>query len=104
MIDGIIVVKQLPVIEERLEVLKEDIESRTSAAVAMDCTEENYKDIKKVRAELNKEYKEYEGQRIAVKNAINDRYERFNAVYKECVSNVFAPTGMMRTAASIPSR
>ena len=90
MIDNIIVVKQLPVIEERLKELKADIESRTSAAVAMDCTEENYKDIKKVRAELNKECKEYESQRIAVKNAINEPYERFNAVYKECVSNVFA--------------
>lgn len=86
MIDNIIVVKRLPVIEERLKELKADIESRTSAAVAMGCTEENYKDIKKVRAELNKECKEYESQRIAVKNAINERYETFNAVYKECVT------------------
>lgn len=90
MIDNIIVVKQLPVIEERLEKLKADIENRTSAAVAMDCTEENYKEVKKVRAELNKECTEYENRRIAVKKAINAPYEAFNEVYKECVSNVFA--------------
>ena len=90
MIDNIIVVKQLPVIEERLKELKADIENRTSAAVAMDCTEKNYKEVKKVRAELNKECTEYENRRIAVKKAITDPYERFNAVYKECVSNVFA--------------
>lgn len=90
MIDNIIEIKQLPVIAERLKELKADIESRTSAAVAMECTEENYKDIKKIRADLNKECKEYEDRRIAVKKAINEPYERFNAVYKECVSNVFA--------------
>lgn len=89
MIDGIIVVKQLPVIEERLKELKTDIESRTSAAVAMDCTEENYKDIKKIRAELNKECKEYEERRKAVKKAINAPYEAFEEVYKECVTNPF---------------
>lgn len=89
MIDGIIVVKQLPVIEERLKELKADIESRTSAAVAMDCTEENYKEVKKVRAELNKECKEYEERRKAVKKAINAPYEAFEEVYKECVTNPF---------------
>ena len=90
MIDNIIEIKQLPVIAERLKELKADIESRTSAAVAMSCTEDTYKEIKKIRADLNKECKEYEGRRIAVKKAINEPYERFNVVYKECVSNVFA--------------
>ena len=90
MIDNLIVVKQLPIITERLRELKEDIESRTTAAVAMDCTEDTYKEIKKIRADLNKECKEYEDRRIAVKKAINAPYEAFNEVYKECVSNVFA--------------
>lgn len=89
MIDNIIEVKQLPIIVERLKELKEDIESRTSAAVAMECTEENYKDIKKVRADLNKECKEYEDRRKAVKKAINAPYEAFEEVYKECVTKPF---------------
>ena len=86
MIDNLIVVKQLPVITERLRELKEDIESRTTAAVAMDCTEDTYKEIKKIRADLNKECKEYEDRRIAVKKAINAPYEAFNEVYKESES------------------
>lgn len=89
MIDNLIVVKQLPVITERLRELKEDIESRTTAAVAMDCTEDTYKEIKKIRADLNKECKEYEDRRIAVKKAINAPYEAFNEVYKECVTVPF---------------
>lgn len=89
MIDNIIVVKQLPVIEERLEKLKADIENRTSAAVAMSCTEDTYKEIKRIRAVLNKECKEYEDRRIAVKKAINAPYEAFNEVYKECVTVPF---------------
>ena len=89
MIDNLIVVKQLPVITERLRELKEDIESRTTSAVAMDCTEDTYKEIKKIRADLNKECKEYEDRRIAVKKAINAPYEAFNEVYKECVTVPF---------------
>lgn len=89
MIDNIIVVKQLPVIEERLKDVKTDIESRTSAAVAMDCTEENYKDVKKIRAELNKEYKEYEDFRKAVKKTVETPYKNFEEVFKECVTDSF---------------
>ena len=89
MIDNIIEIKQLPVITERLRELKEDIESRTTAAVAMDCTEDTYKEIKKIRADLKKECKEYEDRRIAVKKAINAPYEAFNEVYKECVTVPF---------------
>ena len=89
MIDGIIVVKQLPIIEERLKDVKTDIESRTSAAVAMDCTEENYKDVKKIRAELNKEYKEYEDFRKAVKKTVETPYKNFEEVFKECVTDSF---------------
>lgn len=89
MIDNIIVVEQLPVITERLRWLKEDIEGRTSAAVAMSCTEDTYKEIKRIRAVLNKECKEYEDRRIAVKKAINAPYEAFNEVYKECVTVPF---------------
>lgn len=89
MIDNIIVVKQIPVIEERLKDVKTDIESRTSAAVAMDCTEENYKDVKKIRAELNKEYKEYEDFRKAVKKTVETPYKSFEEVFKECVTDSF---------------
>lgn len=85
----IIEIKQLPIIEERLKDLKADIESRTSAAVAVDCTEKNYKEVKKIRADLNKECKEYEERRKAVKKAILAPYEAFETVYKKCVTKPF---------------
>ena len=87
--NDLITVKQLPVIEERLHELKNDITERVKAAVTLDCTEDTVKEIKKIRAEFNKEFAEYEDARKNVKKAINEPYERFNAVYKECVSDVF---------------
>lgn len=86
---NIIVVKQLPVIEERLHELKAEITERVNAAVAMECTEDTVKEVKKIRAELNKEFDEYEAARKGVKKAISEPYDKFNAVYKECVSDVF---------------
>lgn len=87
--NDLIVVKQLPVIEEQLHKLKAEIMERVSAAVALDCNEDTVKEIKKVRAELNKEFTEYEDARKGVKKAISEPYDRFNGVYKECVSDVF---------------
>lgn len=87
--NNLIVIKQLPVIEERLHELKTEITERVKAAVALDCNEDTVKEIKKVRAELNKEFADYEDARKGVKKAISEPYDRFNEVYKECVSDVF---------------
>ena len=54
--NGLIIVKQLPVIEDQLAAVKESITERVNQALSLVCTEDTYKDIKKVRAELNKEY------------------------------------------------
>ncbi len=58
----IIVIGQLPVIEERLIRLSEHIKQRTSVAETCECTEDNYKDVKKLRAEFNKEHKSLKEQ------------------------------------------
>ena len=87
--NNLISIKQLPIIEERLHELKNDITERVNAAIALECTENTVKEVKKIRADLNKEYDEYETARKGVKKAISEPYERFNEVYKECVSDVF---------------
>lgn len=87
--NDLIVVRQLPIIEEQLHKLKADITERVSAAVALDCNEDTVKEVKKIRADLNKEFAEYEDARKGVKKAISEPYDKFNAVYKECVSDVF---------------
>ena len=82
--EKLIVVKQLPVIEEQLKLVKANIEQRVSDALQLACTEETVKDVKAVRAELNKSYAELETQRKQVKKAVLEPYEAFEAVYKDC--------------------
>lgn len=85
----IIVVKQLPVIIEHLEKIKEEVTERVSQANSLVCTEDTVKDVKKARAELNTEFKEWENKRKEVKTAIMSPYEQFEAVYKDCITNTF---------------
>lgn len=87
--DNLIEVKQLPIIEENLRNLAAGIDEKVSRATSLVCSVETYKDIKAVRSELNNEFKVLEEQRKAVKKAVLDPYNRFEAVYKECVSNKF---------------
>jgi hypothetical protein len=91
MVQELIIVKQLPIIEERLRTIKEQIEARTQEALSLACTEETVKEIKKVRAELSGSFKELEAQRKAVKSKVLSPYEQFEAVYRACVTDIYAP-------------
>ena len=88
--NNLIVVKQLPVIENQLLAVKNSIEERVSTALSLVCTEETYKDIKRVRSELNKEYAELEKRRKEIKGQILAPYESFEGVYKECAGDMYA--------------
>ena len=66
----LIIVKQLPQIEEHLKELSTEIDKKVESARSLVCTEENVKAIKQIRAELNKEFKEVEIQRKTVKEQI----------------------------------
>lgn len=87
--NSIIQVEQLPVIVERLHQIKEEVERRTSEALALDCTDQTYKDVKKERAELNKMFADFENRRKEVKAAILAPYEAFEQVYKDCITTPF---------------
>lgn len=89
MSEELIVVKQLPIIEERLRSMSEEIDKATKYADGLLCTEETVKTVKNVRADLNRQFNELEDQRKAVKKAVLAPYETFEAVYKECVSDKF---------------
>lgn len=88
---GLIVVQQLPVIVERLHSIKAATEAKVQDALSLACTEETVQVVKKRRAELNSEFNDLEAQRKAAKNAIMAPYKAFEAVYKECVTDVFGP-------------
>lgn len=85
----LIIVKQLPIIEEKLKGLAEEIDKEVENARALVCTEDTLKTVKEVRADLNKKFKELETQRKAVKEQIMVPYNNFETIYKECVSDKF---------------
>ena len=101
----VIELQQLPIIVERLHSVKADIEQRTADALSLVCTEQTYKSVKDARAQLTKEFKEYEAQRIAVKEKILEPYTEFEKVYRECVTVPFqtADTELKRKITDVTS-
>ena len=85
----VITLKQLPIIEEHLQLVKADVETRTKNAMQLVCTEETRGDVKKIRAELGKEFAAMEEQRKRVKEAIMEPYNRFEEVYKQCIADPY---------------
>ena len=68
--EEIIVVKQLPVIEEQLKNIKANIEEKVSSVLALKCDESTVKAIKVLRADLTKDFKELEERRKIVRRGI----------------------------------
>lgn len=85
----LIVVKQLPIIEEQLRIVAAEIDKRTSEALSMECTEDTVKTVKSLRADLNKDFQDFEKRRVIVKAAIMEPYNAFEEVYKECVAGKY---------------
>lgn len=85
----IIVVRQLPVIEEQLRSVKESIQARVDAVLAMECTVDTVKVVKSARAELNAERRDLEERRKEVKAKIMAPYAAFEAVYKACAGDIY---------------
>lgn len=82
-------VTQLPVIEEQLRTAKEYVDKAVAEAMSLVCTEETVQAVKATRADLSRQFAALEEQRKAVKTAVLDPYNRFEAVYKECVSDAY---------------
>jgi hypothetical protein len=89
MSNELIVVKQLPIIQERLKELSTEIERKVENAKSLICTEETIKEVKQVRADLNKEFKDLEIQRKLVKEQVLAPYMQFEEVYKQYVSDKY---------------
>lgn len=84
------VVKQLPIITQRLHELKADIENSVAEALKWDCTEDTVKQVKTLRTNLGKDFKDLEEQRKIVKTKILEPYNEFEKVYKECVTDIYS--------------
>lgn len=89
MSNEIIVVKQLPVIEQQLAQIKEQVTERVETVTSLVVTEDTVKAVKKARAELGAEFKSWEEKRKEVKKAVITPYEKFEEVYNDCISNSY---------------
>lgn len=81
-----VTIQSLPQITERLKELKSKIEERTAIASQVVVTEENLKEIKKLRAELNKEYAAAESDRKTLLKQVSEPIDYFKKAYDECVA------------------
>lgn len=82
-------VAQIPVIEERMRLVKEQVDKTIEDALSLVCTEESVQSIKQTRADLNRQFAEMEEQRKVVRAAVLAPLESFDATYKECIGNAF---------------
>ena len=85
----LIVVKQLPIIEEQLKSLSDEIDKKVSQALSLVVSDETVKEVKKVRAELNADFKDLEQKRKSVKEQVMDPYLQFEEIYKKYVTEKF---------------
>lgn len=89
MSNEVIVIRQLPEIEEHLHKIKDDVTERVNQAMSLVCTEDTVQAVKKIRAELNKEFNDWEDRRKEVKKAVMTPYDTFEAVYKDCITDIY---------------
>lgn len=85
----LMVVQQLPVIEEKLITIKEEFEKITHEALSLVCNEDTYKCVKEKRSEITAIYNNLEADRKNIKKAILEPYEKLEAVYNQCVKDIY---------------
>lgn len=85
----IIILKQLPIIEETLKNVSQKVDKRIAEVTALVCTEDTKIEVKKARAQLFKDFIDLENQRKLVKTQINKPYDEFFKIYKELITDKF---------------
>jgi len=80
---------QSPVIAHKLQEVGAQVAKRLQDLNLenMVATVDTVKSLKEIRAELNKELKEFEEQRKFIKNGVNNPYNEFEAIYKIEISD-----------------
>lgn len=86
---SLIVVSQLPEIQENLRQLRDSWEQRAADAASMVCTEETVQSLSDMRAEMRKEFKAADDQRKVAKDKYMAPWNAVEATFKECVKDAF---------------
>lgn len=90
MTNEIIKIKQLPVLEEQFNAAGAEVDKRLAAVAAMVVTDENRKEVKKIRAEINKEFKAFEEQYKTIKAEVLEPWHKVEAAYKENIKDKYS--------------
>lgn len=80
---------RFPEISEQLHKFKKEFEEYANGISSIVVTEENCKEVKHKRAELNKAFEEMEERQKSVKAELLKPYNEFQKVYDECVTDVY---------------
>lgn len=90
-ISELIVIKQLPIIEQMLDKMSIEIDNKIQSALNLvpDDADKMLSETKKIRADLNKDLAELETARKNVKNEIMRPYLDFEKIYKEKISDKY---------------
>lgn len=88
-IENAIVLKELPVIEEYLKPISDEIDKKLEKVMHSVATayEEDKKELKETRAELNKLKTELEDKRKSIKTQIEAPYKAFEEVYNNLIKD-----------------
>ena len=87
--EPIIYIKQLPVIEDRLKDMRDEVERITGEAKSLACSPETVQAVKTARTNLTRKFDELEDARKQVKATILAPLEKFEQTYKECITGPF---------------
>ncbi len=86
-LNNIVVIKQLPIIEQKLKVISDEVDKEIQYALSLECNEESKNEVKNARAKLNKIKTTLEDKRKQVKNAIIEPYNKFEIIYNDLVKD-----------------
>ncbi len=89
--DNLIVVTQLPIIEQQLISIKESFMAAAERARELECTEETLKSVRETRANITKVFNALEAKRKEAKRAIMAPYDAFEDIYRSCVTDIYKP-------------
>ena len=86
-LNEIIQIEQLPKIKEQLQLISDEVDKEISYALSLDVNDDTVKEVKNVRARLNKINSTLEAKRKSVKEAILAPYTAFLEIYDNLVKN-----------------
>lgn len=86
---ALIAITTLPQIKENLRSLRDRWEQAANDAASLVCTDESVQSIKKMRADMRKEFEAADEQRKAVKAQYLAAWNEVEATWKECVAEPF---------------